>query len=259
MKPSPNLQLAIAAAKKAGEILRNGFGTMLHIEKKDEGKGIVTNIDKASEAAIIKILQKSPYPILAEEGGLVGTKSNIYWVVDPLDGTNNFSRQVEFFAISIALIKDNQVKLGVIYNPIKNLCYFAEKANGAFCNDHKIHVSKVDNLSSTTLFINYGYAHEAKLLSDKVTIRLNKLCKIRKFGTTALELCYVAQGSYEAFMSPGDELWDYAAGIIIVEEAGGKVSDWQGNPWNNSNSFVLASNGLIHEELIKQISDLQNP
>ena len=254
---SKDLQLALDAAEKAGQIIRDGFGKISTFERKI-GKGIVTEIDKKAEAAIVAILQKSSYPILGEESGFVGKKSDTYWVVDPLDGTNNFFRQVDLIATAIALIKENEVVLGVIESPLKNLTYFAEKGNGAYRNSERINVSN-RQIQDTIITTNYGYGTKAVAMYKNATsILLDKVQKIRHLGTSALELCYVAQGSYEAFLSFGDELWDYAAGLILVEEAGGKVTDWKGNPWNNSNSFVLTSNGLIHLYLVHLVENLQS-
>lgn len=252
---SSDLQLAITAAKEAGKIVQEGFGKILQIEKKADGKGIVTDVDKKSEEIIIKVLQKSSYPILAEEGGLVGKKSNTYWVVDPLDGTSNFSQGLPFFGITIALLRNNQVEIGVTFNPITSDCFYTQRGKGAYQNGKPI---KVSSLSANLIFLSFGYTQEGRTRFVKAAeILLKNGYFIRKFGSSAIELCYLAKGTADAFICSGDELWDYAAGIILVEEAGGKVTDWKGNLWNNTNSFILATNGVIHEALLKQISDLQ--
>ena len=218
MNKSHDLTLAIEAARKAGEVIRDGFGKIQIIESKG-AKGIVTETDKKAEQVIVSILQKSPYPILAEESGFIGEKSDTYWAVDPVDGTNNFSRNVDLIAVSIALIKENQVQLGVVYNPIKDHCYFAEKGQGAYCNDKKIQVSKNAPLSSNSIIIvEFGYGDEAKLAYKDLLAKVALLCRLRKFGSTAFELCFVAGGFYDAFLTQREEIWDVAAGSARMTE-----------------------------------------
>lgn len=255
---SSDLQLAIEAAKKAAEIIKSGYGKIKTIEDKEDGtKGIVTNLDKESEEAILKILRaKSNYAIFTEETGNIEGKDAL-WVIDPIDGTTNFSRNIPFFCISIALIRENKIELGVIYNPVLNELYYAEKGKGAYLNKKQIFVSKQGSLKGSVVIIDHGYDLKDREMSIEAIKRLYRNCSLRTFGTTAFELCFVAKGSTDAFMSSGDELYDYAAGLIIVEEAGGKVTDWKGDKWNNANSFILTSNGKIHEELIQKIKDIQ--
>lgn len=256
---SSDLQLAIKAAKAAGEVIKAEYGKVQTIEDKEDGaKGIVTNVDKESEEAILKILQsKSNYAIFSEETGNI-EGSNELWVIDPIDGTTNFSRNVPLFCLSIGLIRKNKIELGVIYNPVLDELYFAEKGKGAFLNEKRIYISTQQTLKGSVMFINNGYALEDKEKYVEVSKRLIPYSSLRKFGSTAFELCYVAKGSADAFISSGDELYDYAAGLIIVEEAGGKVTDWKGKGWNNTNSFILASNGKIHQELLQKIQNLQS-
>lgn len=252
-----DLELALEAAKAVDSVIKQGFEKVLTISVK-EGKGVVTEIDQKSEEIIVDILQdKSNYPILGEEGGLRGEKGDIYWVIDPLDGTTNFTRKIPLCAVSIALIKNNQVEVGVIYNPLLNELYSAQKGSGSYFNDRLIKVSNTSSLKESVIFINNGYPEDDKKRSAEATNRLGLNVTVRKFGTSALELGYVAKGSMEAFLCSGDELWDYAAGILIVEEAGGKITDWKGSLWDNSNSFICASNNLIHDQIIKEIQNLQ--
>lgn len=257
MHNQDELQIALEAAKKVENILKRGFEKVLNISVK-EGKGVVTEVDHESERVIVDIIQsKSNYPILGEEGGLRGEKGNTYWVIDPLDGTTNFTRKIPLCAVSIALIKNNQVVVGVVSSPLLNEYYSASKENGAYCNDQKIKVSDVSSVKESLIFINSGYGYEDRKRSSEVSARLGINATPRKFGSSAIELCYVAKGSAEAFLCSGDELWDYAAGILIVEEAGGVVTDWLGRKWDNSNSFIFASNGRIHREIIQSVKDLQ--
>lgn len=257
MNNQDELELALEAARKVENIIKHGFEKVLNISAK-EGKGVVTEVDQESERVIVDTIQnQSNYPILGEEGGLRGEKGDTYWIIDPLDGTTNFTRKIPLCAVSIALIKDNKVEVGVVYNPLLNELYYAQKSKGAYYNDQAIKVSNITSVKESVIFINSGYAKEDKKRSAEVTNRLGVNASPRKFGTSALELGYVAKGSMEAFLCSGDELWDYAAGILIVKEAGGKITDWQGNEWDNSNSFICASNGLVHNEIIQSINSLQ--
>lgn len=253
-----DLLLAIEAAKAAGEVIKKGYGNIQKTEDKEDGaKGIVTDVDKKSEEVILKILQKkSNYAIFTEETGNIKGKDGL-WVIDPIDGTTNFSRGIPLFCVSIALMKQNKIELGVIYNPILNELYYAEKSKGAYLNEKRIYVSKKDSLKGSVIIINHGYEQTDKERAIEVTKNLYKDCSLRRFGATAYELCFVANGSTDGFMSSGDELYDYTAGLVLVEEAGGKVTDWKGNGWNNSNSFILASNGKAHDKLINKLSNLQ--
>ncbi|MBI2622885.1 MAG: inositol monophosphatase [Candidatus Levybacteria bacterium] len=257
---SPYLQYALNAAQKAGVILKKGYGNIRSIKNKEGGnKGIVTEIDEKSEEAIIQYLREnSNYPIFTEEAGTIKGKGNMCWIIDPLDGTTNFARGIPLFAISIALLKSDQVQLGVVYNPIINECFYAELGKGAYLNSEPIKISDKNDLQGSVIFANHGYGKHDKELFVEVIKKLSPFSSIRKFGTTALELCYVAKGSAEAFLSAGDELWDYAAGVILIQEAGGRVTDWNGKDWNNSNSYILASNGSNHEELLKALTGMQS-
>lgn len=253
---SSDLQLAITAAKAAGEIIKAGYGNIQKIDNKDNGT-IVTNVDKESEETIINILQKkSNYAIYSEEIGNIEGKNGL-WVIDPLDGTTNFARGIPLFCVSIALMKGNNIELGVIYNPTLDELFFAEKGKGCFLNNKKNYVSNKSGINKSIIIANQGHIKEIRERYLKIVQRLYKVCYFRRFGTTALELCYIAKGGADAFMCSGDELYDYAAGLIIVEEAGGKVTDWKGNTWDNTNSFILATNRKIHDEIVVEIKDLQ--
>lgn len=255
MQQSEDLKLVIKAAQKAGLIIREGFGKVTDFKVK-EGKGIVTEIDHKSEEMIIKALQEnSDYPILAEESGKVGEIGDTFWVIDPLDGTTNFSRGIPIFCVSIALIKNRSVVLGVTLNPLTNDIYFAEKGKGAYLNGKTLQVSIKSN--DFLLILNRGYSQEAGLAFKKLVEKLSPSVMIRRLGASALELCFVAQGSAEGLIDFGDELWDYAAGTLFVEEAGGKITDWRGNKWDIDNKYILASNEFVHDKIKSSIEDLQ--
>lgn len=257
---SPELSLAKEAALKAGQVIKAGFGKIKKISVKAD-KSFVTGIDKQSQELIIsKLKTGSTYPIIAEESKVHAKGAGTFWSVDPLDGTTNYIRGIPIFAVSIALVKNNHVELGVVYHPLLDECFYAQKNSGAYFNDKMIHVSQKSQSSELTVVINSGYDKTAKVRFWRVCQRLietESVNTIRFLGTSAFELCYLASGIIDGFICSGDKLWDHAAGICIVQEAGGEVTDWRGKKWNNENSFILATNGLIHQNLSSLVADLQ--
>lgn len=254
---SPDLQVAIEAAQQAGDIILNACQTEIATESKGDA-GLVTEFDKKAEAVISATLRtQSTYSILGEETGLDRQNSDQVWVVDPIDGTTNFSRSLPLFAVSIALMQDRELVLGVILNPNTGDCYFAERGRGAYCNGHPIKVSANQDPAKSIIFLNHGYAADDIERMAELMRRLGSTYNVRTLGTTALELCTVAGGMADAFICSGDALWDYAAGGILVQAAGGKFTDWRGEAWNERNAFIFASNGVFHEPLLNEISDLQ--
>jgi len=174
-----------------------------------------------------------------------------------LDGTNNFARSLPLFAVSVGLMNENESLLGVIIDPVNQKEYCAVKDGGAFCNGEKIIPPKFDTDYIPMLFLNHGYPEvdrsKFKELSKLLASKFNTL----KLGTTALELCYIAAGSVDGFICSGDELWDFAAGIVITQEAGCIFTDWKGKPWDGTHSHLLIARPEIHEALVKLIRDLQ--
>jgi len=255
---SPDLKLAIEAARRGGHVIAEKFIKGGNAEVKANGKGLVTQTDRASERAILDTLQAhSAYTIISEESAPNDPPPGLSWIVDPLDGTTNFAHRFPFFAVSIALIHDHNVVLGVIFNPITRECFYAEKGKGAYVNGQPIKVSSKSNRSTTVLFLDHGYRRNDRKRYALTADRLAPRYSLRTLGTTALELAYLARGCAGGFICSGDELWDYAAGVLLVEEAEGKVTDWKGNHWDKRNAFILASNGALHPELIARISELQ--
>ncbi|MCL4365843.1 inositol monophosphatase [Patescibacteria group bacterium] len=256
MQQSDELNLAINAIKKAGQIIKDGYGKTLEILIKENIKSIVTQIDKAAEKTIIEMLQtSSDYPILAEESGKIGNVDKTFWVIDPLDGTTNFSRNIPFFSTSVALVKDDTVVLGVTFNPLSNELFYAEKGKGAYLNGNQINVST--RTEGAIVIINQGIGVKADLKYTQVTEKLSSAFTLRRLGSSCLEYCLVACGGVEKFASYGDKPWDLAAGMLIVQEAGGKVSDWKGNKWSIWNSYALVSNKVIYDKLIQSVDSLQ--
>lgn len=250
MEFSKDLELAKEIIYKAGEIVKNGYENYLRIETKSNNKDIVTNIDKESEKIITDfLLEKTDYSILGEEFGKNQRNKDFFWVIDPLDGTTNFSRGIPVFSLSIGLLKNNTPILGAILNPITNELFFAEKNKGAYLNNKKIFVSKKKSLEDLVLFMEYGYDEKHREICIEKMKELEKY-SIRSLGSTALGLAYVAKGSADALFDAGDKLWDFVAGMILIKEAGGKITDWKGEKIKENVEFVLASNGLIHNDIL---------
>jgi len=253
-----NLQTALLAARAGARIVMKNFGKYSDPKVKDNSKGLVTETDLEAEKAIIDILStKSDYKILSEEAGFLGKNEGRVWVVDPLDGTTNFSRSLPFFAVSIALMDGKESLIGVIIDPVQNNEYYAIKGKGAFCNGEKITLPKFNNDYMPAIVLNHGYAEKDRNLYKELSKRLATNNNILKLGTTALEMCFLANGSVDAFICSGDEIWDFAAGMLITQEAGIIFTDWKGNPWNGKDHYLLFSRPEIHSELVKQIQDLQ--
>ncbi|MDP2720942.1 MAG: inositol monophosphatase [bacterium] len=247
---SKQLEVAIKVAKLAGEKLEYYFETVLEHEEKED-KSLVTKADLEAEEIIVKKL-KDAFPdhnIFSEESGDHGVKSEYTWVLDPLDGTLNFTRGLPIFATSIALVKDSQPLLSVTYNPVIKSLYWAEKDKGAFWNEEKIKVS--DNTDVSRAVITLGRARDAEN-KKKTNEILNKIyfkTHQRILGSSALELAWVASGRTEGFISVGLKNWDVYGGMLLVEEAGGKITDFQGHPLQDDKRYFVASNGKIHREL----------
>jgi len=244
-------------AKIAGNIIREGFGKTLQIEYKTNESNLVTQIDKNSEKAIIEFIQKK-YPghsILAEENGEILSDGEYTWVIDPLDGTTNFAHKLPIFAVSIGLQKKGVTVAGVIYDVMQDVVYAAEKGAGAFCNGQKISVNSNANLQHSLLVTGFPYdiadnPHDAL----GIFVDLVKASRgMRRLGSAALDLCYVAKGVFDGFWEVHLHPWDICAGMLIVDEAGGKTTDFNGKEMDIFNPAILSSNGLIHNSMLEII------
>ncbi len=254
---SKTKNLIKSVAFEAGEILKKLFSKTHRVEKK-RGAGIVTEADKKAENFIVKKLLKF-FPnssIITEERGTIGSVSSIRWIIDPLDGTSNYAHGFPWFSVSIALYEENEPLMGVIYNPIFKEMFFAERNNGTYLNNKKVVVSKTKNLSDALLGTGFYYTKGEKLKYEiELFRRLNEKClAVRRPGSAALDLAYVSCGRYDGFWERGLSCWDVAAGVLMVKEANGKVTDYKGNDTTIFNKEFLASNGYIHKEISKILS-----
>jgi myo-inositol-1(or 4)-monophosphatase len=255
---SHELQIALKAARAGAKVVLENFGKSKDSRVKGDAKGLVTATDLAAEKAIIEILTaESDYEILSEESGTLNKSSGPKWVIDPLDGTNNFARSIPLFAVSVGLMDGNESLAGVIIDVVNNKEYSAVKGGGAFCNGEKIIHPKFDTDYIPMLFLNHGYPEIDRAKFKELSKRLASNFNILKLGTTALELCYIASGSVDGFICSGDELWDFAAGIVITQEAGCIFTDWKGNAWDGTHSHLLIARPEIMDDLVKKIQNLQ--
>lgn len=254
---SKELEVAVKAAKEAGEKLEEHFETVLELHEKED-KSFVTKADLDAEKIIVEAIQKEfpNHQILSEEAGLIGKKSENVWILDPLDGTNNFTRGIPIFATSIALTYKKETIMSVVYNSITNTLFTAEKSKGAFWKGEKIEVSDVSKVSDCTLSFSRGRDSEsrAKMLTlfDKVYPVINSP---RVLSSAALELAYVASGRLDAFIIQGINIWDFLGGLLLVKEAGGKITTLAGKNWDLESSQLLVTNGKIHEELLEILNN----
>jgi myo-inositol-1(or 4)-monophosphatase len=251
------LSVAKSAARDASELILNANEIDRKTSNKSTITDLVTQTDKNAEQVIKDdILAKFPdHNILAEESGETSSNSDFLWVIDPLDGTTNFVHGLSPYCVSIALFKNNKPLLSVISElPSENL-FWAVKGNGAFCNGEKISVSSRKLIRDSLLITGFSYEHDSKWETNmKLFKNFTKISHgVRRIGSAAADLCYVASGKADAFWEIGLYPWDSAAGILLVKEAGGKVSRMDGKPYNIYDKQILATNNLIHNEMLDKI------
>jgi myo-inositol-1(or 4)-monophosphatase len=245
------LEAAIEIAREAGQILREEFDRPAQISYKGD-VDLVTQADKRSEHAIVARLNEyfPEHSVAAEEGSGHEGASEFRWHVDPLDGTTNFAHGYPWFSVSIALAKRGALLAGVVYNPFYDELFAAARGAGATLNGKRIFVSAVNSLSTSLLCT--GFPVHKRLANPNIhyywdfTLRSHG---VRRDGSAALDLASVAAGRFDGFWEFGLKSWDTAAGVLLVEEAGGKVSDFSGEPYRLGGPMILATNGLIHEEM----------
>jgi myo-inositol-1(or 4)-monophosphatase len=247
----------IQISNEAGELIKNAFGKAPSIEFKTNELNLVTETDKASEKLISDFIKKK-YPshgILAEEGSDRNKSAEYLWVVDPLDGTTNFAHGLPIFAVSIGLQKNGETIAGVVYDVMRDVVYSAEKGSGAYENTKKINVNKNSNLGHGMLVT--GFPYDIRENPDKAFERFIAFLKharaIRRLGSAAIDFCYVANGVFDGFWEVALHPWDLCAGKLIVEEAGGLVTDFDGNKTDIYSKRILATNGLVHRKMIDVI------
>jgi myo-inositol-1(or 4)-monophosphatase len=248
------LSVAWDAANAAGRLLRETWQQPESIEYKG-AIDLVTSADRESERRIVEVLQKNfpAHSILAEEEtDLRRSQSSHQWIIDPLDGTTNFAHSYPHFSVSIALQREGEVILGLVYDPLREECFKAIKSEGAKLNESSLRISAVTELDKALLATGFPYdrRENADFYLSFFKAFMTRSQGIRRNGSAALDLCYVACGRVDGFWEFKLRPWDTAAGVLIVEEAGGKVTDLSGNSFSIWGEETLASNGTIHDEMI---------
>lgn len=245
----------IDIAKEAGEAIREGYGQNFSIELKTGANNLVTEIDKKSEKIITDFI-KQDFPnhsILAEESGETLRNNEFLWVIDPLDGTTNFAHSLPIFSISIGLQKNEKTIIGVIYDVMNDRIYAAEKGSGSYCNNKKISVSTNSEIKNSLLVTGFPYDIDADIdkAVDRFKVFLKNSRAVRRLGSAAIDMCYVANGVFDGFWEEKLNPWDVCAGMLLVEEAGGKNTDYQGKEITIYDKEILSTNGYVHNKMIE--------
>jgi len=253
----PTIKKAVYAG---GEILLENLGKLSQMDIDMKGKNdFVTKVDKESEKCIVGILkEKTPdFDILTEETAPVDMKGEFRWIIDPLDGTTNYIHNFPFFAISIALEEKGSVALGMVYDPLRKELYFTEKGKGAFLNNERISVSKRKTLDEC--FLATGFPFRAHSYIDGYLKVFREMflnsSGVRRAGSAVLDLCYTACGRLDGFWEMKLSPWDVAAGSLLIKEAGGKVTDWEGGEDYIFSGNIVGSNGHIHNKMLSIIKE----
>ena len=248
----------INAVNAGASELTRFFNKSFTVSNKQGINNLVTEADHASEKAILNVIKKE-FPnhyILSEEAGEIIQDSNYKWIVDPIDGTVNFAHGIPICCVSIAIEHEGEIIMAAVYNPNLNELFFAEKGRGSSLNGSKISVSEKINVINACLVTGFPYTYldmsNGPLQAFERFIR--KGIPVRRLGSAAIDLCWVAAGRFDGFYEHKLEAWDSAAGYLIVEEAGGRVSDFNGNKFSHYQPHVLATNGKIHDEMLKWIN-----
>ncbi len=258
----PYEKVARQAAERAGEILRERWLGRNRFDLKSSSVDLVTDTDRACEAAILEILGTAfpDYAVLAEESGARGT-SEFQWLVDPIDGTTNFAHSYPHVSIALALARAGETIFGLVHDPLRREVFTASRGEGAFCNGQRIRVTETPTLATSLLATGFPYdrARFADFYLSYFKAFVVRTHDVRRAGSAALDLCYVASGRIDGFWEWKLKPWDTSAGALIVTEAGGRVSDFEGKPFDPAGNQCLATNGRIHAEMLSVLAGLSRP
>ena len=244
-------RIAIKACKEAGKILISNFGKTIKIRNKGD-RDLVTDIDKKAEEIIIKSIKKN-FPeddILSEESRYFSSGARFKWIIDPIDGTHNYVHNIEIFGISVALESEGKIIAGVIYMPWTDELYTAQKGKGAYCNGKRITVSK-RKLREATMVYDSSIRYNKKQMLNVLNGLVDRVFNMRMFGSSVRSLTYLAEGKVDLEIEFNDKVWDFAAGLLLVEEAKGMVTDFKGKPWHTGTQGYIASNGIFHKYVLR--------
>lgn len=247
-------QTLIKAAEMGAAVMKSYFNGVFEISNKEGVNNLVTEADHASEKAIFEVIKKDfpDHYILSEEAGELIQDSTYKWIIDPIDGTVNFANGIPICCVSIGVEMAGKMILGAVYNPFINEFFFAQKGFGATLNNKKIQVSTRTEVAKSSMVTGFPYTYldtpNGPLQVFEKLIR--KGVPVRRLGSAAIDLCWVAAGRFDGFYEHQLQAWDSAAGFLMVEEAGGKVTDFEGNYYSPYQPHIIATNGLIHDELL---------
>ena len=255
---SRELQAALQVAERAGELLGGAFESRQGFRSKESepAYNLVTDADLASEKCVTDFIsQRFPkHEILGEEEADGSVDAEHLWIVDPLDGTNNFAHGIPHFAVSLAYYRDGEAQVGVVYNPARGDCYWSVRGGGSYYNGRKLQVSRASRLNEVLVGVGFYYDRGAMMEATLAAIHAcfkAEVHGVRRFGTAALDLCQVADGMFGGFFEYQLSPWDFAAGRLILDEAGGMITDGRGQPLPLAKTSVLATNRLLHPELLE--------
>lgn len=256
------LAIATEAALAGGAVLQRYWGQLSDIQQKGRPGDLVTEADKAAEVEVLGVLRRHlpDHAILAEESGRSGTAGNpLVWAVDPLDGTTNYTHQYPFCAVSVGLLIEGVPAVGAIFDPIRADLFRAAWGLGATCNRQPIQVSETDSLADSLLVT--GFAYDRRETADNNYAEFCQLTHltrgVRRGGSAAIDLAYVACGRLDGYWERGLSPWDVAAGVILVQEAGGQVTAYDQSPFEIESGRILASNGPIHDPLSRELTQVK--
>jgi len=251
-------QTLIEATEAGAAVLKQFFNQPFKISNKEGINNLVTEADHKSEEVIFEVIRKNfpDHYLLSEETGEIVQESNYKWIIDPIDGTVNFANGIPICCVSIGLEVSGVVEMGAVYNPLFNEFFFGQRGFGSTLNNEHIHVSNKSEVIKSCLVTGFPYTY-----LDKPNGPLEVFSKlirngvpVRRLGSAALDLCWVAAGRFDGFYEHQLHAWDSAAGALIVEEAGGRVTDLHGNPYDLYQPGLVATNGKIHDELVKWVN-----
>jgi len=249
----------IKATEAGARVMAEFFQGSFKISNKEGINNLVTEADHASEKVIFEVIKKEfpDHYILSEEAGEIVMDSDYKWIIDPIDGTVNFAHGIPICCVSIGLEFKGEMIFGAVYNPFNKEFYFAQKGFGASLNDKMIRVSEEPRVISSCLVTGFPYTY-LDLPNGPLDVfarLIRKGVPVRRLGSAAMDLCWVAAGRFDGFYEHKLQAWDSAAGFLIVQEAGGRVSDFKGDPYSPYQPHIVASNGKIHDELLKWINN----
>ena len=252
-------QVMFEAADEAAKIQLEYFDTDIEIGRKRDYNDLVTEVDRKCESKIIEVVNNyfPDHNLLGEEGGDLEKRSDYVWIVDPIDGTVNYAHSVPIYCVSIALEIKGEVVLGIVYSAMTREKFWAEKGKGAYLNDKKILVSETEYLIDGLLVTGFPYGSKENMdhCIDHFVNFIKMGLPVRRLGSAAMDICYLACGRFDGFWEVSLNAWDVAAGVLILNEAGGKVTDFKGNAYSIYGKQILATNGRkIHDEMIEVLA-----